>query len=150
MSGSQQVQSVAAGQWYNSPAMSFTLLANHSYGIGLLYDKVNTNGFQVGQTFSSNFPPSYGGPSIVGNGLTMPFMAALADAGVCTSGDVGPCTSGTVTFDSAPDLLNIANSAQSMKSLQIFAVPEPAEWTMLVTGLLAIGFIAHRRKHHAG
>jgi hypothetical protein len=48
-------------------------------------------------------------------------------------------------LSNSPDLPTINNSNRSKMSLHIMPVPEPAEWTMLVAGLLAVGFIARRR-----
>ena len=37
---------------------------------------------------------------------------------------------------------------QNTLTLHVAAVPEPAEWTMLIAGLLVIGFIARRRRQN--
>jgi hypothetical protein len=50
-------------------------------------------------------------------------------------------------FSATPTLYTVNNSNRRKMSLHITPVPEPSEWTMLVAGLLAIGFIAVRRNH---
>jgi len=62
-------------------------------------------------------------------------MQALSNAGVVNG-----------SFTSTPTLYTVNNSNRREMSLHISApVPEPAEWTMLIAGLLVVGFIANRR-----
>jgi hypothetical protein len=55
-------------------------------------------------------------------------------------------------FNAVPASLSPAPASSpevSTKALVTPPVPEPAEWTMLVAGLLFIGVLAHRRKRQA-
>jgi len=120
--------------WYDSPAMNFTLLAGHTYAIGLIADKVGTGTFNWGASPDSPFGGTAPPPA---NGLTLSFMQALSNAGVVNG-----------SFTSTPTLYTVNNSNRREMSLHISApVPEPAEWTMLIAGLLVVGFIANRRNN---
>jgi hypothetical protein len=141
----QQVGTAPVATWYDSPAMSFTLLANHTYAMGLVANKVNGDGGFWWAT--GDFP--FGGGNQTANGLTLLDDTSGVRAGYCNGG-FGPCGSTTQTLTSFmtgtyPDVFSQTLSTRTKMSLHIQAVPEPAEWTMLVAGLLAIAFIAVRR-----
>jgi hypothetical protein len=93
--------------------------------------------------------PGYGGVTytIVGAGPdnTAPGRVAF-NRGVESAPSVGSL------FSAVPASLSPATASNpevSAKALVAPPVPEPAEWTMLVAGLLFIGALAHRRKRQA-
>jgi hypothetical protein len=133
----------ANARWHDSPALDITLLANHRYAMGILADKLGPTGFRWGATATRNV---YGGGSAVSeNGLSMPFSTALANAGLAGSFYDTPRL---YTFVGQSDPMQWSNAMQP--SLRITAaIPEPGEWSMLLSGLLMIGVAAHRRKRHA-
>ena len=112
-------------QWYDSPEMSFTLLAGHTYAMGVMADKVGTGTFYWGNTYSA----FGGGATVSGGGLSLPFMQAL-----CNSGLSGGVLAGT------PSLYTADNSNRYQMSLRI--VPEPATLGLLITG----GIFALRKR----
>jgi hypothetical protein len=145
-SGVQQVNASPTATWYDySFGSSVTLQQNHTYAMGVLADKINTNGFLWGYKAFSYFG---GNTPTAGTGLTLLHQDAMAQGGYCNTG-WGPCSSNTLTsFGVAPypKVTNFSDSANAKMSLRIQPVPEPAEWTMLIAGLLVVGFIARRRR----
>jgi hypothetical protein len=142
LSGAQAVAArsgtfASQAMWYDSPAINFTLQAGHTYAMGLIADQVGTNTFRWGSSADNPFGPY---PTTTANGLSLPFMQALDNSGVVSG-----------AFTNTPTLYTVNNSNRRMMSLHISApIPEPAEWTMLIAGLLVIGLIAHRRNLNAG
>jgi hypothetical protein len=123
VSGTQNVSPQGPG-WYDSPGISQTLQANRTYAMGV----VASNLF----AWSLNDAPS--GPIIQGD-LTIPvdshqLQVALDGAGHFAGDPIYP----------GLELPGIQTS------LRVLApIPEPAEWSMLIAGLLVIAFIARRR-----
>jgi hypothetical protein len=121
--------------WYDSPSFTLTLLANHTYAMGLIADVVGANGFRWGVEWTTNLMGG-GGPSVDSNGVALPFVSSSGSAG-------------SLALDN-PSLTALDATSYYRTSLRIFEatppVPEPAEWTMLAAGLFVLGFIAHRRR----
>ena len=129
-----------SADWHDSPVIDVTLLAHRRYAIGLLADRLGPTGFRWGTSVTSQRYGG-GGPSIEGDGLSLPFTAALANAGLGGS------------FYSTPFLYTYQRSdplewnAALQPSLRIASpVAEPAEWAMLLSGLMAIGWVSRRRR----
>lgn len=103
--------------------------------MGLITDTVGANGFLWGVESTTNLMGG-GGPPVDANGVTLPFVSSAASAG-------------SLLLDS-PSLTAIDGTSFYRTSLRIYEatapVPEPAEWSMLMAGLVAIGFIARRRR----
>jgi hypothetical protein len=128
------------GRWYDSPAMEFTLLANHRYAMGILADRLGTSGFRWGMSITRS-KYGGGGPAIVAEGLDVPFSAALANAGLAGTFYSTPFA---YTFNRA-DPLEWNDAVQP--SLRIMSpVAEPGEWAMLLSGLMLIVWVSRRRK----
>ena len=73
----------AKALWYDSPSMEFTMLANHRYAMGLLADRLGPSGFRWGVNVTSN---RYGGGGrTIRDIVSVPFTAALANAGLAGS-----------------------------------------------------------------
>jgi hypothetical protein len=125
--------------WYDSPAMNFTLVAGHTYAMGLMSDRVGTSTFYWGASPDTPFAPR---PTTPGDGLTLNFLQKLDNSGI-----TGCTAAGLCAFTNTPTLYGtFADSNRRKMSLHIAAVPEPSEWAMLVVGLAVIGFMASRRK----
>ena len=120
-------------KWYDSPAISYTLLANHTYAMGVLSDQVGTNTFNWG---SSDYSPFGGTPTVTGGGLSMPFMEALSNSGVSSG-----------AFTSTPTLYTVNNSGSYETSLRV-SVPEPATLLSLGGGLSLM--LLRRRRQLVG
>jgi hypothetical protein len=133
--------SFAAGaRWYDSPAMEFTMLADRRYAIGLMADRLGRHGFRWGVEVTADRYGG-GGPAIEAAGLSVPFTAALANAGLAGAFYSTPFV---YTFNRA-DPLEWNSAIQP--SLRIMSpVAEPAEWAMLLSGLMVIGWASRRRK----
>jgi hypothetical protein len=146
----QSVGAALAAMWYDSPAMNFTLLATHTYAMGVVANKIGgTGGFQWA---TGDF--AFGGGNQTSNGLTLLDDTSGVRPGYCNGG-FGPCGSGTRTLTSFltgsyPDVFSETLSTRTKMSLHIQAVPEPAEWAMLIAGLFVVGFIARRRNGMLG
>ncbi len=109
-------------QWYDSPNMNFTLLANHTYAMGVLSDLSGV--FYLGQDYF----PLGGNPTVTGGGLTLPPGNYIVNSGV-----VG------TTFTNTPTLFNIAADTRFHTAMRIAEVPEPATMSLLaLCGLLLI------------
>jgi len=129
-----------SARWYDSPLIDFTLQANHHYAMGLLSDKLGPTGFRWGITPTSTY--AGGGPAVSAHGLTMPFGSVRANAGLSGSFYSAPSV---YTFAGQSDPLQWSDSFQP--SLRIMAsVPEPRQWSMILSGLLVLGVVAHRRR----
>ncbi|MFA4902322.1 MAG: hypothetical protein WC600_06200 [Desulfobaccales bacterium] len=125
----------ANAQCFDSPEITgnFTLLAGHTYAMGLIADQVGTNTFRWG---SSNYSPFGGGPGVSGGGLTLPFMQALDLGG----GD----------FAHTPTLYSVNNSGSFEMSLRVFSpcpppVPVPPSVLLLGSGILGLGLLRFRK-----
>jgi hypothetical protein len=126
----------AEAQWYNSPELNFTLLAGHTYAMGLIADQVGTNTFRWGSAPDNPFGPY---PSITGGGLTLPFMQSLDNSGLVSG-----------AFANTPTLYTVDNSNRSHVSLEVFspappAVPVPPSALLLGSGLLSLGVLRFRK-----
>jgi hypothetical protein len=146
ISSAQAVQASSTVRWYDlaDPSFLYTLKAGHTYGMGLISDRANgPSNFQFAAGYNSGFG---GDPktSTIANGLTVPFTQWL------TLNAVTGCSAGLCTFGANPTLFQ-DNTTTYKPSLHIFApVPEPAEWAMLIAGLMVVGFIARRRNGMLG
>ena len=111
--------------------------------MGLIADRAGAIGsnFQYAAGYNSGFG---GDPktTTTANGLSLPFTQWL------TLNAVTGCSGGVCSFGGNPTLFQDTSTTYK-PSIRIFdvtpAVPEPSEWTMLLAGLLLIGFIATRR-----
>ena len=126
----------AKAQWYDSPTISgnFTLLAGHTYAMGLIADQVGTNTFRWGSTYSA----FGGGTSTTDGGLTLQSMQALDNSGL-----VGGA------FTSTPTLYSVNNSNRYEMSLRVFspaASPVPIPPTALLFGSGLVGLAGLGRK----
>ena len=129
------VQSVtaASAHWYDSPTIPVafsTLLANNTYSMGV----VANGNFLWGQS-------TVGIDTLAGQ-LTIPFQTAgtyIVDG-----------TSLTAAVDVYADTAGIQTSLRVFGSADAPAppVPEPAEWTMLLAGLMVVSFVANRQRKH--
>jgi hypothetical protein len=124
-------------QWFDLTSISFTLLAGHTYAMGLISDQFGTNGFRWGAS-PDNLSGPY--PTIAANGLSLPFMQSLDNSGVIGG-----------TFTNTPNILLIDRTNRRQMDLRIFgpdsggSVPEPASlilWSVL--GLIGLAFMARK------
>jgi hypothetical protein len=130
----------AKALWYDSPSIEFTMLANHRYAMGLLADRLGPSGFRWGVNVTSNRYGG-GGRTIDADVVSVPFTAALANAGLAGSFYSTPVV---YTFNGA-DPLGWNDAIQP--SLRILSpVAEPAEWAMILAGLMLIGWVSRRRR----
>lgn len=142
VSGPQQVNATTSATWYDISA-PLTMLAGHTYAMGVVADKVNSGGFQWSTTYNP-----FGGSATTQNGLSLLHSTAGVRAGYCNGG-WGPCGATTLSAfleGTYPDVFMSTLDTRTKMSLHVQAVPEPAEWSMLIAGLLVVGFMAHRRK----
>lgn len=128
MSGAQAV-SPGSARWHNSPGMARTLEANHAYSFGVIASNTFAWSWNDG-TIGDPLGP------ITQNGLTLAVRTDQLQVSVDGSGH----------FAGDPIYVPFFESFDQQTSLQILGpIPEPAEWSMLIAGLLVIGFIARRR-----
>jgi hypothetical protein len=122
----------ANAQWYDSPEIAFTLLAGHTYAMGVMADKVGSSTFYWGSSYDSPFGAP---PTVSGGGLSLPGMQSL-----CNSGLSGG------SFVNTPYLYFINNSSRRQMSLRVSNdVPEPATLGLLVLGG-GVALIRRRRR----
>lgn len=88
--------------------------------------------------------------------LTLPSMQDLVAGGsgiaggITRIGDGAGSATYTLIFSDDTALGASASRLQNSLSVSVAAVPEPAEWAMLLAGLLVVGFIARRRNEMLG
>ena len=122
--------------WYDITNINLTLLAGHTYAMGVIADRVGTSSFRWGAS-PDNLSGPY--PTLTANGLSLPFMQSLENSGV-----VGG------VFSTTPSVLFIDKTTRRQMSLRIFGseageVPEPASF--IIWSLLgAIGFVLGFRR----
>jgi len=133
--------------WFNSPLVDYTLKAGHTYAMGV----VSSAGFGWSRDFSGYDPdtaePITGVfPAITQNFITLQPIEATAQVTWDPASSTG-----------AVDRAAYADTAGFRSSIQIFSagdfgggptppVPEPAEWSMLLAGLLVVAFVANRQR----
>ena len=123
-------------QWYDSPVINFTLLAGHTYAMGVVADKVGGTPYLADSFLwgASNDSPFGAPPTVSGGGLSLPGMQSL-----CNSGLVGG------VFANTPYIYYIDNSNRRQMSLRVMdTLPEPA--TMSLLGLGGLTLLRGRRK----
>jgi hypothetical protein len=121
-------------KWHDSPAIDFTLLAGHSYAIGVISDQIGANGFRWGASPDNTSGPY---PSVTASGLDLPFMESLVNSGVQSG-----------VFSSTPNLLQLNYTTRRQISLRIegpgdATVPEPGSvviWACLAAVGLVLGW----------
>jgi hypothetical protein len=123
-------------QWYDITNINFTLLAGHTYAIGVIADQIGTNSFRWGAS-PDNLSGPY--PTIAANGLNLPFKQSLDNSGVNGG-----------AFTATPSILFIDSTDRRQMSLRIFgpgtdAAPEPAS-IILWSTLAALGIVASLRR----
>lgn len=122
-------------QWYDSPEFSFTLLAGHTYAMGLIADQVGSNSFRWGASPDNPFGPY---PDTTGDGLTIKFMQSLDNSGL-----VGGA------FVNTPYVYFIDNSNRRKMSLEVYSPtppPVPLPPTVLLLGSGLVGLVGVGRK----
>lgn len=126
-------------QWYDIANINFTLLAGHTYAMGLIADQVGSKTFRWGAT-PNNSSGLY--PTITANGLSLPFMQALDNSGLNGG-----------AFTDTPFIISLNNTTRRQMSLRIFGpetgeVPEPASiimWSALAAIGIVVGFKSRRK-----
>jgi hypothetical protein len=127
----------SAARWYDVD-YPITLLAGQTY----------TMGVQANNLFAWGWNQGFQGPGSIGDGLEIKpahTVALLELVDYTPGGD----------FVGTPVLMRGFEASGDQVSVQIFDVagvppiPEPAEWSMLIAGLLVIGFVASRRRQLA-
>jgi hypothetical protein len=123
----------ANAQWFDITNINFTLLAGHTYAVGVISDKTGTSSFRWGASPDNQSGPY---PTITANGLSLPFMQSQDNSGV--SGGV---------FSNTPFITQIDKSNRRQMSLRIFgtetAVPEPTSlivWSLLGAAGVGLGY----------
>ena len=148
----------AAGAWFNSPSLNslnngagFQLVSGQTYAMGV----VSTGSFAWKRDYDPGFGDTF--PSIPQDplhpqlGLTLQASEAVALVGFDQSSFVGDPT----RFAEADSGQFAPGAIRS--SVQIFSagdfgggptppIPEPAEWSMLLAGLLVVAFVANRQR----
>jgi hypothetical protein len=119
-------------QWYDITNINFTLLAGHTYAMGVIADQIGSKSFRWG---ASPDNPSGPLPGIDANGLSLPFEQSLDNSGLKLG-----------IFTDTPFIIHIDNTNRRQMSLRIFGpdtgeVPEPAS-IFLWSSLIAIGIVA--------
>jgi hypothetical protein len=133
LSGPQSV-SAEGPRWYDSPGMARTLEANHAYSLGVVASNTFAWGWNDGTIGDPVAPITQGG-------LTLAVRTDQLQVSVDSAGH----------FAGDPTFVSGFESFEHQTSLRVLApIPEPAEWSMLIAGLLVIGFIAKRRNRLLG
>jgi hypothetical protein len=119
--------------WFDLTSINFTLLAGHTYAMGVIADQVGANSFRWGASPDNQSGPF---PTLTANGISLPFEQSLENSGV-----VGG------VFTNTPSVVFIDNTSRRQMSLRIFGpetgqVPEPASfimWSLLGVISLVVG-----------
>jgi hypothetical protein len=98
-------------QWHDSPNMDFTLLANHTYAMGVLSNRYGTDTFYWGQDYF----PFGGNPTVTAGGLSLTPGNYIVNSGI-----VG------TEFVNVPTLYNLAADARFHTAMRI-AEPVPSD-----------------------
>jgi hypothetical protein len=131
------IQSVSTGgaKWYDSPTFNLTLLAGHTYSMGLIATDMFAWGRNDG-TLSA----------VTQNGLTIKAFEGLVQA-PNTLAEGGGSFAGDPIYAS-----DFGGVDYFQGSVRVFSaggavppVPEPSEWMMLAAGLMVVSFVARRR-----
>jgi hypothetical protein len=134
-SGTQGITSGGA-KWYDSPTLSLTLEAGHTYSMGL----IATDMFAWGRNVE---PVS----AITQNGLTINAFEGLVQV-PNTIPEGGGTFAGDPIYSS--DWGGVDYFQGSVRILSaggaVPPIPEPAEWTMLLAGLMVVAFVANRQR----
>jgi len=141
---SEFVQTVGATtDWFYSPAMNFKLEHDKTYALGV----VSTGGFAWSRDFDPNFGNTFGNVD-QGGGVTLLAAEAYADVSLSNLGvarSVGLADSDVDypgTFRSSIRIFSAGDSGGGPTP----PIPEPAEWSMLLAGLLVVAFVANRQR----
>jgi hypothetical protein len=127
-------QSVNQGgaRWFDSPTISGTLTAGHTYSMGL----VASNLFAWGRNSEPVSP-------ISGGGLTINGFESISQPTFSTSGG----------FAGDPILIPEYGVDYFQASVRVMSagggvppIPEPSEWAMLLAGLMVVAFVAKRQR----
>jgi hypothetical protein len=132
------IQGVSTGgaRWFDSPAMSLTLTAGHTYSMGV----IASNMFAWGRNAEPVSP-------ITANGLTINAFEGLVQA-------PNTILEGGGTFAGDPIYASDWGGVNYFQgSVRVFdagggvpPIPEPSEWAMLLAGLMVVGFVAKRQR----
>jgi hypothetical protein len=125
----------ANAKWFDSPEINFTLLAGHTYAMGVIADQVGTNTFRWASSPDNPFGPW---PTTTANGLSLPFNHSLVNSGLSSG-----------VFVNTPTLYTVTNSNRSQHSFRAYSpveVPEPSMLIMLSMGVVALAFSKWRQR----
>jgi len=126
-------------RWYDSPGLSLKLQKDHTYSLGV----VSNNLFAWGRYDESGFATG------MQNGLNHDVRENIVQ--VSLTGNPGSGYAGN------PFLVPEYGVDYFQSSVRVFdlagggptpPIPEPAEWSMLLAGLLVVAFVANRQRRN--